>query len=69
MSDPGSATAGQPASEISPTLKPLYIGSKKELSSSFKVNLLTKLVFNLLWILEGDIFFINFLPDFSFSKR
>jgi len=47
----------------------LYIGSKKELSSSSKVNLLIKFTFKLLWTLEGEIFFINFLPAFSFSKR
>ena len=69
MLDPGSATPGQPASEIRPMLLPLCIGSKKELSSSSKVNLLIKLTFNVLWDLEGDIFFIYFLPAFSFSKR
>jgi len=49
-------------------LLPLCIGSKKELSSSSKVNLLIKLTFNVLWAFEGEIFFIYFLLLFHFQK-
>jgi len=69
ISDPGSATPGQPASETKPILWPWCIGSKKEFNSSFTVNLFIKFILSEFCALEGVIFLINFLPAFSFSNK